>query len=167
MSECHQSNFAAAKYLRNERRIVFHVFDLFYPLSQQFDGNILCFICIKSKDIEGPEMVRRGGEGRKGKGSALWLQLAFKCKQPAFHANDIRKNWHSGRLKSEAWVEVEINLNCKFHLIWLFSAIALGWFDVEGSGRSEREAQNGENFHFSARDGNLRKNSSGRIRILC
>jgi hypothetical protein len=25
--------------------------------------------------------------------------LAFKCKQPAFYANDIRKNWHSGRLK--------------------------------------------------------------------
>lgn len=38
------------------------------------------------------------------------LQLAFKCKQPAFYANDIRKNWHSGRLKSDGKY-----LNCRFH----------------------------------------------------
>lgn len=44
------------------------------------------------------------------------------------YANDIRKNWHSGGL----------NLNCKF------STIVEDSFSV---------AENGKNFHFSARDG--------------
>lgn len=59
----------------------------------------------KEKDIVAEESKDREMAGKRGereaKGSALWLQLAFECKQPAFHANDIRKNWHSGRLKSE------------------------------------------------------------------
>jgi hypothetical protein len=43
--------------------------------------------------------TRNHPKQKKKKGSALWLQLAFKCKQPAFYANYIRKNWHSGKIK--------------------------------------------------------------------
>lgn len=52
----------------------------------------------------------------------------------AKYANDIRKNWHSGRLK----VRGGLNLNCKF------STIDGDFFSV---------AENGKNFHFSARYG--------------
>lgn len=68
-------------------------------------------ICIKKTSHPQSKDKESSGEGKKGSDQPFFrLQLAFKCKQPAFYANDIRKNWHSGRLKSDGKY-----LNCRFH----------------------------------------------------
>lgn len=88
-------------YTERFRKIVFHVFNLFlfHPCGR---AKRACHL--HKKDIS-----PQSEDKERSKEKREISPFSSKCKQHAFYANDIRKNWHSGRLKSS-----EINLNCRF-----------------------------------------------------